>query len=97
MKIKFIDGKEVETDNMRDYIALQLEEINKFKNFCVQNGIFVWGFTLDSEDGGGGFFYMPKDEATKKKFIINMDTKLRELTQNRISLGFNDENGERIF
>ncbi len=97
MKIKYSDGTEGETSELRDYIALQIEEQHKFNEFCSKNGLYIWAFTLDSEGNGGAFFNMPNDKELREKFIINVDKKLRELTENRICLSFNDEDGERVF
>lgn len=89
MKIKFTDGSEHETDNMRDYQALYLEKFNEFKEFCCKNQIYIWAFTVDNEGNGSGFYNMPDSPDMRLKFLTNIDDKLKESTKGAICLKFN--------
>ncbi len=70
----------IDVNKLDDYLALQLEEQEKFIQFCKRYNLYVWGFTLDSKSQGGGFFNLPEGDDLKRDFIINMSKKIGELT-----------------
>lgn len=92
MKIKYIDGKEGDTNTMADVPAMHMEAVSKCREILKEAGLNYFLFSLDSNGGGGGSVAIPDDARKKLGMIQNVDDQFRVIFKECIRVGlWNDE------
>lgn len=86
MNIKFNDGAVIDTDKLRDVLAIHAESLEKSRQELNNNNLYYLIFTLDNEGNGSAAFNIPSDSIRKIQLFKNADCKLREITNNIFGL-----------
>jgi len=79
MKIQYLDGKEGDTDKMRDIVAMHLEAINECIPILKKMKLNYILVSLDEEGGTAGAVYTPDDPLKKLELINNLNNFLLKM------------------
>lgn len=86
MKIKCLDGKELDTEKMADVPAMHMEAISKCREILKEAGVDYILFSIDSVGGGGGSVKISDDAKKKLTLIKHADDQLRAMFQNCVRI-----------